>query len=381
APRAIWLPECAYRPAYFAEAATYGYYVKPGLEMFLADAGIGLFFAESHAVTGGGPGGKAASGAIGYSPIPDRLLLAIPHYTPPSERTTYQPYLVGASDVAVLGRNERTGEQVWASQVGYPGDPWYREFHRKDPKSGMQYWRVTGHTVDLGEKAPYEPERAQERVEEHARHFAGLVETSLQDYERQHGRPGIIVSAYDTELFGHWWHEGVDWLKATLRHLAASPVVEMTTASGWLDAHPATERLALPESSWGEAGTHNTWHNAATTWMWQGIHGAERRMERLVALHPAAEGELLEVLTQAGRELLLLQGSDWEFLTTTTQAPEYSNQRFMEHLSWFNDLAQTAEMAQGGESLDSMGLARARVYAMRDNPFPDLDYRVFVARE
>ena len=53
----------------------------------------------------------------------------------------------------------------------------------------------------------------------------------------------------------------------------------------------------------------------------------------------------------------------------------------MEHLAWFNDLAQTVEMARGGERVDPMGLARCRVYAMRDNPFPDIDYRVFAARE
>lgn len=380
-PRSIWLPECAYRPAYFAQAPHYGYYVKSGLETFLAEERIGLFFCETHAVTGGDPTGKAAGGAVGYAPIPERLLLAIPNYIPPRDRSTFRPYLVGASGVAVMARNERTGRQVWASQVGYPGDPWYREFHRKHETSGMQYWRVTGQSVGLGEKAPYEPERAQERMREHAQHFVSLVEDLLKEYRRSNDGPGIIVSAYDTELFGHWWHEGVDWLLETLRLLAANPAIEKATAGGWLAEHPATERLALPESSWGDAGGHNTWANPATEWMWSGIHGAERQMERLVARHPQAEGELLELLTQAARELLLLQAGDWEFLTTTAQAPEYSSRRFMEHLAWFNDLAQAAEMTSAEEPVDEMALARARAYAMRDNPFPDLDYRLFVERE
>jgi 1,4-alpha-glucan branching enzyme len=381
APQAIWLPECAYRPAYVTHSESRGGYVKPGIESFLAGAGLGLFFCETHAVTGGDPAGKAGGGAIGYAPSPERLLVPIPNYIPPTNRTTYLPYLVGRSDVAVMARNERTGQQVWAAQVGYPGDPWYREFHRKDLNSGMQYWRITGHEVPLGMKAPYDPAHAQQRVREHAHHFTGLVEDLLQQYHDDSGEPGIIVSAYDTELFGHWWHEGVDWLKATLRNLAASPAVELTTASGWLAAHPAAERLALPESSWGEMGTHNTWLNPATESMWQQIHRAETRMERLVAQHPQATGELAEVLQQAGRELLLLEGSVWEFLTTTSQAPEYSNQRFIEHVAWFNDMAMTAEMASAEEPVDMMGLARCRAYAMRDNLFPDLDYRLFAARE
>ncbi len=245
----------------------------------------------------------------------------------------------------------------------------------------MQYWRITDHARGLDAKQPYEPERAWERVQAHAAHFAGLVASLLREYRDATGAPGIIVSAYDTELFGHWWHEGVAWLQATLRLLAADPTVALVTAGGWLADHPATERLALPESSWGEAGTHNTWQNPATEWMWRAIHGAERRMERLVARYPAAGGELQEVLGQAARELLLLQGSDWEFLTTTAQASDYAQQRFVEHLAWFNDMAQAAESRADDEPVDPMALQRGRAYALRDNPFPDLDYRVFAARE
>ena len=36
----------------------------------------------------------------------------------------------------MLGRNNRTGQQVWSGTYGYPGDFWYREFHRKDGVSG-----------------------------------------------------------------------------------------------------------------------------------------------------------------------------------------------------------------------------------------------------
>ncbi|MGC9360296.1 MAG: helix-turn-helix transcriptional regulator, partial [Anaerolineae bacterium] len=56
APRAIWLPECAYRPAYMDDDGT----VRPGLEEFLAAQGITCFFVETHAIEGGRPVGKAA---------------------------------------------------------------------------------------------------------------------------------------------------------------------------------------------------------------------------------------------------------------------------------------------------------------------------------
>ena len=69
----------------------------------------------------------------------------------------------------------------------------------------MQYWGIGGPGLDLGSKPVYDPERAQERVADHARHFAGLVEDLLAGYRSSTGHYGVIASNYDTELFGHWW--------------------------------------------------------------------------------------------------------------------------------------------------------------------------------
>ncbi len=294
--------------------------------------------------------------------------------------TTYQPYWVGDApgQVAVLGRNNQTGQQVWSGTFGYPGDFVYREFHRKDGVSGLQYWRIGGAGVDLGDKPPYEPGRAQEQVRAHAEHFAHLVESLLQKYREETGTFGVISSAYDTELFGHWWFEGVDWLKEVLRRLAASETVELTTASHIVEEHGPERVMALPESSWGAGGGHFTWLNVDTQWMWPLIHGAERRMEALVAAIPAAGGEREELLNQTARELLLLQSSDWPFLVTTGQAKEYASQRFTEHLERFNQLAALAESsapldAEGRKFLDSL--------RERDNAFPTIDFRVFASRQ
>lgn len=169
APKAIWLPECAYRPAYIDESE--GREVRrPGLESFLAAQGINVFFSETHTIEGGRPVGKAAGeAAIGpYGEVVRRYTVTLSAAEQSEPGTTYRPYWVGDApgEVAVLGRNNRTGQQVWSGQFGYPGDFNYREFHRKDGVSGMQYWRIGGAGVDLGEKPPYEPARAAERVRE-----------------------------------------------------------------------------------------------------------------------------------------------------------------------------------------------------------------------
>src|SRR5690606_39161668 len=225
-PKAIWLPECAYRPAYVAEDGT----TRPGLESFLAEQGIRVFFSETHTVEGGRPVGKAAGDAVGvYGAMPRRQLVSPPAEQQQEPGTTFKSYWVGDEPgrVAVLGRNNRTGQQVWSGAFGYPGDEWYREFHRKDGVSGMQYWRVGWPGTDLGDKPVYNPEKAAERVKDHAAHFVGLVRDLLTEYKKNTGEYGIIASNYDTELFGHWWFEGVDWIKEVIRGLAETESVDL----------------------------------------------------------------------------------------------------------------------------------------------------------
>ncbi|HVL25694.1 MAG TPA: 1,4-alpha-glucan branching protein domain-containing protein [Thermomicrobiales bacterium] len=379
-PKAIWLPECAYRPAYLDE--TNGKEVRrPGLESFLAAQGIRVFFTETHTVEGGQPVGKAAGEAMGvYGSISRRYVVNTQAKEQVEPGTTYRSYWVGDApgEVAVLGRNNRTGQQVWSGAFGYPGDAWYREFHRKDGVSGMQYWRIGGPDVDLGRKPTYVPERAQERVRDHARHFVGLVDELIRNYHDATGEYGIIASNYDTELFGHWWFEGVDWLKEVLRGIAELDSVDLTTASGFVDAHSPEDVMSLPESSWGMGGNHFTWMNVDTEWMWTPIHAAESRMEALVEQYPDAGGDMLDVLNQAARELLLLESSDWPFLVTTGQAKEYATQRFTEHVDRFNSLADIAE--RGGElAPDEREMLSA--LAERDNPFSMIDYREFRERQ
>lgn len=378
APRGIWLPECAYRPGYMKED-TPPYY-KPGIEEFLAAFDLDYFFTDTHVIEGGELVGKVAGDAVGpYGAIPLRKVVVRADPRPEATlRATFRPYYVQAAEVAVFGRDERTGMQVWSAAHGYPGDFVYREFHRKDPNSGAQYWRVTGAGTDLGDKDLYDPAAAQRQVQAHADHFVHLAVERLQEWHGQHDEFGIIVSAYDTELFGHWWFEGVDWLKEVLRQLSVNPDVELTTARDYLDTHPPTEVMAIPESSWGAGGGHWTWLNPDTEWVWPLIHAAERRMEHIVRRWPEADGEWADVLAQMARELVLLESSDWPFLISTGQAREYASGRFQQHLARFNHLAAAAER---GGSLSDADRRFLETAAELDNPFPQIQYRDFSDRE
>ncbi|HSB90906.1 MAG TPA: 1,4-alpha-glucan branching protein domain-containing protein [Anaerolineales bacterium] len=368
APKAIWLPECAYRPAYrTAEGRE-----RPGLESFLARDGLSVFFAETHMIEGGRPVGIAAGEAIGpYGAILRRYSVPIAGGFV-AAGSTFEPYYVTEPKVAVLGRENRTGLQVWSAEWGYPGDFDYREFHKKDGVSGLQYWRITGARVDLGEKDTYHPDWAQGRVLQHADHFAGLVHELLERHYQEAGKVGIICASYDTELFGHWWFEGIDWLEAVLRRLAASASVDVTTASRFVEEHPPQTVIHLPEGSWGAGGTHFVWDNADTHWMWPLIHDAEGRFASVVERFENADERTTIVLNQAARELLLLQSSDWPFLVTTGQAKDYAVERFRSHLERFNELVSGVEA--GRPDTDLAG----RLWE-RDKVFPDIDFRWFRA--
>ena len=382
APRAIWLPECAYRPAYVSDQGI----TRPAIEEFLAPQGITCFFVETHAIEGGRPVGKAGKEDAPLGPYGGISR----HYVIPTideqgpGGTTFEPYnVVGningltAPPVAAIGRNNRTGQQVWSASWGYPGDADYREFHKKDHLTGLQYWRITGPGVDLAAKDYYHPAWAEHKVAAHASHYVSLIEQEISEYHQRSGRYGIIASNYDTELFGHWWFEGIEWVKQVLSGLASSDTVDLTTASDFLAAHPPEQQVALPESSWGAGGNHWTWDNPDTHWMWEPIHEAESRMETLVELAAGAPADVIAVCNQAARELLLLQSSDWPFLVTTGQAKQYAIERFSSHMERFHRLADIAQSRQLSEA-DHGYLAELESL---DNIFPDIDYRWFRARQ
>ncbi|MFN8375174.1 MAG: 1,4-alpha-glucan branching protein domain-containing protein [Anaerolineae bacterium] len=378
-PTTFWLPECAYRPAYISENGS----TRPGLETWLARHGLKVFFTETHTITGGQPVGIAAGDVLGpYGEVKRRYVIPVIQNLPERPATTYQAYFVtntvagtnagDHSGVVVIGRNNRTGQQVWSADWGYPGDFDYREFHKKAGTSGLQYWRVTGAKVELGRKDYYHPDWAAYKIDQHAEHYAHLVGDLLRDFHNNSGKFGIIASNYDGELFGHWWFEGVSWLGKVLQHLSENPDVEISTAGDYVANHQPQETISLPEGSWGAGGTHFMWDNGDTHWMWQPIHEAEARMEALVAQFPNPSEDEHLVLSQTARELLLLQSSDWAFLVTTGQAREYATQRFSTHLERFNALALGLE----GDTPNRM---LAEEYFELDRVFPDIDYRWFAA--
>jgi 1,4-alpha-glucan branching enzyme len=235
---------------------------------------------------------------------------------------------------------------------------------------------------DLDNRATYMHERAQVQVKTHARHFAAQVAATLTGTERA-GRAadraaGLMCAAYDAELFGHWWHEGPQWLDVLYPELSQHGIAP-TTCSAALDRYPPARTITLPEGSWGEGGDHRTWLNNDTAWVWERLYDGEFQFWNVMQEMPQAQqGWLLRrVLCQAGRELLLMQSSDWPFLITTRTARDYAEQRFLAH---YTDLKQLLQIARSVHERGQLESEQESFLAGRERQkflFPTLEQVLF----
>ena len=353
APVGCWLPECAYRPAHGA---------RPGIEVYLAEAGFRFFFTDAHLASAGMPLGSYGDVPLGAERFDADRHERVTEPATKAVRTPYRAYRVsrGQPGVMALVRDPRSSMQVWSRQQGYPGDEWYLEFHKIRWPGGLKLWRVTGGNVDLGGKRSYEPDRARNRAGDHARHFADLLGSLAK------AKSALVVAPFDTELFGHWWFEGVDFLAATYRELRRLPDVRPVTARSHIAATPAASALQLAEGSWGVHGDHSMWMNPHTRWTWDRLWPLEEAFWN-AAPAALASPAARPILAQAARELLLAQASDWQFMITTGAVPDYAERRFRLHC---DDTTRLLDTLRAG-TLDG-GARIADELWHRDGVFPNV---------
>lgn len=388
-PFGYWLPECAYRPAYKwspplqPKGRTIEPYHRKGVEEFLRENGLKYFIIESHLLHGGETRGVYIDRFGALQKLWKQYVEEQPNLE--AAKTPYVPYIVSSGDkdeppVCVFVRDHTTGSQVWSRWQGYPGNEWYLEFHKKHTPGGLRYWRVTGPNADLGDKQVYEPDRAQECIGQHTAHFMQVVKDVLRTYRDQSGNTGVICAPYDTELYGHWWLEGVQWLYQVLKAMNDDPDIELVTCSEYLESHPPTATIALPEGSWGEGGFHYMWLNENTEWTWSYVYDAELEMLDLVTKYGANQ-EVLPILKQAARELLLLQSSDWQFSISTQTSKDYGELRLSDHYKCFQRLAHMIRKMAAGEKPSESDWNFYKICEERDCLFPDVDPSWWVLQE
>jgi 1,4-alpha-glucan branching enzyme len=315
-PKGIWLPECAYRPKEYKNGK-----LRESIDYWLNNSGIEYFFVDSH-------------GILNADLLEQKNDIGL---------NINFGYTL-ESGLSVFGRNIKTSRQVWDAKVGYPGNEYYREFHKKDHESGLHYWRITSKELAKGEKLLYDIEKAKEIVDSHANHFVSLITEELRLFSESFKTKGIIVSPYDFELYGHWWMEGILWLKKVFELIYNNKDIEMISISDYISKFKDNfSIIKMGESSWGEGGHFQVWKNPEHGWIWPYINASIKDFEIILESNPNPNSWENRILSQIARELILMEGSDWPFLLYTEQAKEYANQRFHHHHQRFNKLIWAAK--------------------------------------
>lgn len=348
-PRGIWLPECAYRPAYQWKSPVNENeqaWPRKGTEEFLVENGIEYTFVDSHMIRGGQPLGTYAAN---FPQLAELFARSSKYFTPPEElRSEYEHYLL-PNGLTVFARDPETTVKVWSGEHGYPGDPHYLEFHKMLYPGRHRYWRISEDKRDLGKKQPYDPWTAFENIGTHAEDMVRTLKGTLSRYRGLSDRSGTVVAMYDTELFGHWWWEGPEFLYELARRLHADGEIECVSGGDVIDTDPARHMITMPEGSWGEGGYHYIWLNEENSWTWTKLYPCQRKMRQMAREYAGSAAD--RIVKQCARELLLAEASDWQFLISTQSARDYAEVRFEDHIDRFLQLAEIAERIQDGGKL------------------------------
>jgi 1,4-alpha-glucan branching enzyme len=203
-------------------------------------------------------------------------------------------------------------ELVWHDD-GYPSQGPYRDYH---------HHTTHHHKPWANDGSVYDRARALAQARADAGDFVKRVRARVAD-------GGLCVCALDTELLGHWWYEGIDWLRFVVE-AAGDLLVALDDALDETTVAPAQ----LPVTSWGTARDLSTWSGPAVA----DIAFAAREAELRVVARGAATGK------RALRELLALQASDWAFLSSRDAAGPYARERHEAHLAAFDEA-----LAGGGD--------------------------------
>jgi 1,4-alpha-glucan branching enzyme len=338
-PLGIWLPECAY---------------YEGLDQQLASCGLRYSLLDGHGLL---------------------------HALPRPRYGVYAP-ICSPAGVAFFARDSESTLPVWSASQGYPGDGAYREFHRdlgwdlsdgqlealgisSRRPLGLKLHRVSAQGCPLEAKQPYDPAAASTRLEQHARDYLQGRARQLQAIGAAIDREPLLVAPFDAELFGHWWFEGPRFLGALFRQ-ASEAGVRFTHLRQVLASGHNLQVCQPSPSSWGAGGYHDYWLNETNSWVVAEWQRASRAMVQRVNRGVGSSAQR-DLLTQAGRELLLAQSSDWSFILRAGTTTELARERIHRHLDRFWRLIDAIEH---GTELPPAWLAAVQ---LEDGLFPLLN--------
>lgn len=349
-PRGIWLAECGY---------------VPEVEKYLKKYGIEYFFTEMH-------------GVIYAYPVP---IYGV-----------YAP-ITTSNGIAVFGRDIASSMKIWSESTGYPGDSNYREFNRDigydldyeyiNPyiaydgvriATGIKYYSVSG---KMDNKNYYNLWKAKETAELHAYDYMQTIIKHIETVKKtMNGKPPIIVSMQDTELYGHWWYEGPYWLYILIKKIYYDQdKIDFITPGEYIDKYPEMQISKPNISSWGSGGSNARWLRCTPADIYIHLEILAGKMTEIAKKFKTENNNLkVRALNQCARELLLLQSSDWYFNLTCHRVEEYTYKRINMHIERFQKLYEQLE----NDNLDEKYI---KDLENKDQILSEIDFRDYIIME
>ncbi len=331
-PEGFWLPACAY---------------SPQLDSLLKEEGIRYFYSSAHGVLNG---------------------------SVPSIRGVHAP-IQTENGLFVFARDRKVSRAIWSSSHGFSADSKYRDFDRDilterdqgyfDALKSILVRSGTGLKYYDNGGEWYNSELAREEAKKHAKKFVKNRLEEISTLEDSPDRPPYLIGLYDGEIFGHFWLEGIDFLEQIFREVHDSSL-SFITPTEYLAKGEEAQVLAPSFSSWGRDGFMQNWLNGSNRWIYRHLHRNIGQLESILPKFQDCSGLTRRAFSQAIRELLLAQSSDWSLIMFAGPNSHYAEIRIRDHIVNFRTLYD----ALGGQTKLFNVLVELE---RRDSLFPFID--------
>ncbi len=318
-PDGLWLPECGY---------------FEGLEDILLENGLKYTIIEAHGIL---MGEELPKNGV-YAPV------------------------YAKNGFVFFPRDIDSAKNVWSRTEGYPASKYYRDFHKDIGTSwddnrvykmlhknidneyiksftGIKYWQIGEN--ENGDKNIYDPFIAREMTKSDAEDFIikrSIIKEKISDLM---DKPPLFTAPYDMELFGHWWYEGIDFLKNISLISSKNEEINLTTFSCYLQKFKTHQLLNPKYSTWGQNGFSQVWNNEKNNRIIIESHNILEKFEHLIKLIFSENILLAEIEKEAvvllTKIVFLITSSDWPFLINSG-IYAYTIKRFYIHKEDFEFL-------------------------------------------
>ena len=230
--------------------------------------------------------------------------------------------------------------------------------------SGYKYWARRDAEF-------YDHEAALVQAKKDAREFLDEKRARLgQAAEYAENHDALLMCAYNADVFGGLWHEGVSWLEEIFRAAAEDRSVQITGCTELLDNQADMQKIEPYPSADSGAGYGEDLLNNSNAYLFRYVRKASERMLDLAERFSNDRGLKVRTLNLAAKEALLAQSSDWPYMLNRRLFAEYADARIKEFILAFSTVFDSL----GSNSISTEWLT---AHEKKHPIFQSLNYRVF----